>query len=205
MGFFSELAIQDLGVWQASYLIDQAFIIRDSIKSEGRIQSKRRPKKRNGCLIFVLLILGVIMWGIKNSGDSAHMGNQINKEQSNEAESSKHAEAKESLEKMLAQIKLNEELKKQAQPSPPTVKIPEQISIPEPQGLASLEKMELPLSVVTIEPFSLLNKIAKETPILTGTVIKITNRSKTGTLTAEINGELFVGNEDRLLGKIKSQ
>lgn len=67
-----------------------------------------------------------------------------------------------------------------------------------------LTETELPVLVVTTEPFTLLNNTGKETSIPIGTKIAITNRSKGGTLTTKIGGSLFVGNESRLLGKIKS-
>jgi hypothetical protein len=64
--------------------------------------------------------------------------------------------------------------------------------------------MAFPITVTTTQPFTLLDKAGKETPIPLGSSIKVMSRGKLGSLAMEINGAIFVGNEERLLGKIEA-
>lgn len=77
-------------------------------------------------------------------------------------------------------------------------------AVPEPQILNSLEGVSLPKTVIVTESFNLLNEVGKETKIPVGAIIKIEKRGEKGSLTCEIDGTLFVGNEYRLFGKVKA-
>ena len=72
-----------------------------------------------------------------------------------------------------------------------------------PLLIATLENVALPIKLVSTEEFLLLNKAGKQTTISTGSIITVENRGASGTLTTRINGETFVGNEQRLAGKAK--
>ncbi len=69
--------------------------------------------------------------------------------------------------------------------------------------LTTLEDVPLPTAVTVIEPITLLNATGKETAIPLDTVIMVEKRSSSGTLTMQINGALHVGNESRILQKVK--
>jgi hypothetical protein len=76
------------------------------------------------------------------------------------------------------------------------VKIPARVSSP-------FENKDFPLHLIVTEEVNLLNKVGKEVAIKKGAVIRIDKRSDSGTLTLSLNGELFVGNETRLIGKVE--
>jgi hypothetical protein len=78
-------------------------------------------------------------------------------------------------------------------------------AVPEPQILNSLEGVSLPKTVIVTESFNLLNEVGKETKIPVGAIIKIEKRGDKGSLTCQIDGTLFVGNEYRLFGKVKAR
>ena len=70
--------------------------------------------------------------------------------------------------------------------------------------LESFVAVLLPKTVVLSEKVQLLNAAGKEVTIPEYSSIKIITRSPHGTLTMEIDGNIFVGNEERLAGKFKS-
>jgi len=69
--------------------------------------------------------------------------------------------------------------------------------------LISVENIPLPVLVIVTDPVELLNATGKDVPIPVDTVIKIKNRTSHGTLTMEIDGAMFVGNEERLAKKVR--
>lgn len=73
-----------------------------------------------------------------------------------------------------------------------------------PEILASLEGIALPAVIVTTEEVTLRNSTGKEVALPKETNIKVTSRSTLGTLSMEIKGNLFVGNESRISGKVKN-
>jgi hypothetical protein len=72
-----------------------------------------------------------------------------------------------------------------------------------PLPITTLENVVLPIKLVSTEEFSLLNKSGEQNTIPTGSIITVESRGASGTLTTRINGEIFVGNEQRLSGKTK--
>ena len=76
-------------------------------------------------------------------------------------------------------------------------------AVTEPQILKTLEGVPLPRTVVVTESLNLLNERGKETAIPVGSIIKIEKRGEKGSLTCQIDGALFVGNELRFFGKVK--
>jgi len=71
------------------------------------------------------------------------------------------------------------------------------------QKLETLEGMTLPMTMITTNEVVLRDKTGKEVAVPTGSNIKVFTRSERGTLSMEINGAVFVGNESRILGKMK--
>jgi hypothetical protein len=67
--------------------------------------------------------------------------------------------------------------------------------------LESMEGMTLPITITTTSEVVLRDKSGKEVILPTGTSIKVSTRSEHGTLSMDINGALFVGNESRITGK----
>jgi hypothetical protein len=96
---------------------------------------------------------------------------------------------------------------KQTKPEAQATKPETEVAKPEtePSGILSLDGMVLPITLVTTAPITFLNAEGKETAIPAGSVIKIAKRSDKGTMTMQINGALYVGNEMRLSGKVKRQ
>lgn len=72
----------------------------------------------------------------------------------------------------------------------------------EPQPITTLENTALPITLVSTEEITLLDKTGKLTIIPTGAIITVESRGSIGTLTTRINGALFVGNEERFSGKV---
>lgn len=92
--------------------------------------------------------------------------------------------------------KTDAELKIQAPPKEKSMPRPREVQL-------SLEGVTLPATLTVMKEFNLLNATGQETPIPVNALIKVTQRSGTGTLSMEINGAFFVGNESRLSGKVK--
>ena len=187
-GYFSEKLIKDLGILQAAYLVDQA----DLIKEEGSANidtSQKRPPKLGGFvrLIFllgVLLLVAVLVRNFLNSEKDDPINNSDSK-----------------IEASIPEGSVKEAIKK-TRPEGQAAPVPGQISEAVEKTL-DLAVIQYPAIVVTTEKFELLNKEGKETPISVGTTINIVKRSDLGTLKMEVGGELFVGNESRLIGKVE--
>jgi hypothetical protein len=75
-------------------------------------------------------------------------------------------------------------------------------SVRKPQVLNSFGGISLPVSVTVVESVSLLNAAGEDTSFPAGSIIAVKERKPSGTLTTEINGSMFVGNESRLAGKV---
>ncbi len=72
---------------------------------------------------------------------------------------------------------------------------------PDPLLLKSLEGLQLPTTVTSIAPLSLLEPGGKEVVIPVNSTIKVVTRSEHGILTLEIRGTVFVGHEYRIADK----
>lgn len=70
--------------------------------------------------------------------------------------------------------------------------------------IESFNEIKLPAKFVIVAPVSLRDETGKESQFSPDTQIQIENRSEKGILTLRINGALFVGDESRVLGKVKS-
>lgn len=191
-GYFSERLIKDLGVWQASYLIEQALLI----KEEGSANidaSQNRTRKRGGCgrLLFLLLLLFLVIVIVRNCSKS-----EID-DTDNPSESQSELNIPE-VSGNAGEPKVPSGVEHESEVSPAPEASPEAPGMP-----LDLASVQYPAIVVTTERFGLLNSAGKETPIAVGTLIKIAKRSELGTLTMEIGEELFVGNESRLIGKVE--
>lgn len=187
-GYFSEKLIKDLGVLQASYLIDQA----DLIKAEGSANIDASPKRpgRLGGFVRLILFLGVlallfVVW-----------------KRFLKPEISDALDATVPKTEVAGSDVSNQSVERETSPQDRPDLVSEQTPEPVDEAL-DLASIQYPALVVTTQDFALLNKEGKETPIEIGTTIKIVERSELGTLKMEIGGELFVGNESRIIGKIK--
>ena len=190
-GMFSESTIRELGVWQASYLIGKAADIRAAENHAADLaDTGSGAKTRYGFLLVLLLIAGSLVWAAKHfsvypfeakPGDEA---SQIRIEPHGESGNVKPSATGN---------------QQRAEPAPETGETPANKS----RALKSLEGLDFPLPLVVVKPFELLNKLGKETTIAADTVITVVKRTEKGTLTMEINGETFVGNESRLSGKVE--
>ena len=189
-GYFSEKLIKNLGVWQASHLIEQAKLI----KEEGSANidaSQNKQRKKGGCgkLILFLLVLFVVI-GIASKRSGSEDDNPSNESESEVANPK-------------IPVKVDEDkTTKRAKPEGKADPVPEQIPKVVEKSL-DLAVIQYPATLVTTERFELLNEVGKETPIPVGTIIKIQSRTDLGTLEMTIGGKLFVGNEIRLKGKIE--
>ena len=74
---------------------------------------------------------------------------------------------------------------------------------PDPLLLKSLEGLQLPTTVTSIAPLSLLEPGGKEVTIPVNSIIKVVTRSEHGILTLEIHGTVFVGHEYRIADKVR--
>ncbi len=72
-------------------------------------------------------------------------------------------------------------------------------------AVSTLAGVTLPASLVVTEPVMLLDAAGKEVTIPVNVVIRVSNRSEKGTLSMTINNRSFVGNEERVAGKVKYQ
>lgn len=191
-GYFSEKLIKGLGAGQASYLIDQALLIKED--GSARIDaSNHKTRKKGGCGILVfLLVVGILVivmvkkWsgsGNDNPGrEFEPQREEISREIPKEAGTPKASERIEPVES----VAQTEKLPSESEATP-----------------LKLAEIQYPVTVQTTKLFSLFNKEGKETPIAPGTTIEIIERSDLGTLKMEIDGELFVGNESRIAGSIE--
>jgi hypothetical protein len=188
-GYFSEKLIKNLGSLQAAYLADQA----DLIKKEGsaNIDIYQKKPRKLGKPIIIVVLLGLIalvhfkgkeLFGPKADGLDQPAGRQS--------------------EAPKPEVPKREGTRKEprSEVSPVPAPVPEAPEMP-----LDLASVQYPAVVVATGPFVLLNSEGKETPIAAGTLIRVAKRSELGTLTMEINGALFVGNESRLVGKVRLQ
>jgi hypothetical protein len=191
-GYFTERLIQSLGIEQASYLINEAIAIRD----QGRYDDRwyRVPRKHYGCgsLILIIVVIATV------TGIASHFLSSNSSSPSDLTESESKPAAKERREKPTPSMKshVNGHGVSENQFAPAVVQPIETPSL-------NFEIMEFPVVVVTNDKVDLLNQEGKETPIGVGTSIKIMKRTPAGTLTMEIDGKLFFGNEARFLKKIR--
>jgi hypothetical protein len=191
-GYFSELVIKDLGVHQASYLVDQA----ELIKAEGSANidlSRKKPRKLGGLVRLVVLcaILGLaIVIGKKFLGSGTD-GAATHSESQTEG----------GLPEVSGNVGGQKESKMEGgqKRADPITELR-----PDSGGKSpDLAMIEYPATVLSTKGFSLLNQEGKETPIPVGTMIEIAERTDLGTLKMQIDGELFVGNESRVAGNVE--
>ena len=204
-GYFSEKLISNLGMWQASYLIDKAIQIKESEESEEDeprqlLRGKTRKSKNGGC--GCLLLVGVALFAgaasVKNCGSDK---NAFPTPSLADAEIAPRIPTR----PKQAEIETSPPVDQPAPYEDSFAILSEKTTAPPRPGLGSFDGLHFPLSIVAIEPFSLLDKAGKETAVAVGTLIQIISRTEKGTLTMEIGGSAFVGNEGRLFYKVKAQ
>ncbi|QTN31654.1 hypothetical protein HZ994_04725 [Akkermansiaceae bacterium] len=191
-GYFSEKLIKDLGALQASYLIDQA----ELIKAEGSANIDLSGKKSGklGGLVRLIVLCAVLILAIVIGKKFLGSGTD---DQATRSESQ--------TDKSLPEVSGNAGGQEGSQMEG-AQKTEDPITEPQPDsGWKSLDlaTIEYPATVLCTKGFSLLNHEGKETPIPVGTMIEIADRTDLGTLKMQIDGELFVGNESRVAGNVE--
>ena len=199
---FGETTLRDLGVLQASYLIDQAKQIREYEEEEKISAAKQNTKRGFGSVVVLVLILGAIFWGGKQymdslsgppapgSGQSVEPGASPSTKETQKPETPEGGHPQGVVNSALSTGETVSEVKK------PTLS-------PDLHELTTFAGLELPMTVRVIESLDLLNKVGKETTIPVGAIITIEERKNLGSLTMKIGAEGFVGNESRLLHKVR--
>ncbi|MEI6654158.1 MAG: hypothetical protein WCP45_05265 [Verrucomicrobiota bacterium] len=190
----NESDLARLGKWQASNLIDIAKMMRDQAGF-----SRTKITKKTGCLF--LIVVAIIMFfaivaGMKGTKSPPNSDDKPNPKLHDTTNASPGVENK------------TPPIAKPGNPPGNDLLTPlptDQTPSKKSEFLTNLEGVSLPLSVISTDEFTLLNEAGKETDIPIGTIIKISERGAKGSLTTEIKGKLFVGNELRLLGKVKPQ
>lgn len=200
-GYFTEKTILSLGMWQASYLIEQAIQIRESEKGAHDQQLEPRKGKSSPgfakwVVLFVvafLVFFGVGKLLMSRAGDSEPHSKEI------PLPFSSQVTPKEGTPTAKA-----ETAPPPAAPPvvPPPPKVIEDID-PVSGVVRKLASTLLPVTIETVDEISLRDEAGKETPIPPGVALQINKRTPGGTLTLVSSGKTYVGNEDRLLGKVR--
>lgn len=135
---------------------------------------KAKKSKRRGRAVVLFLMLGLIILWVFNPFDSSPQNPQIPEETADS----------------------------QANGGTPA-KTKQDILVQEVLPITTLENEPLPITLVSTEEFALLDKAGKPVTIPAGSIIIVESRDPVGTLITRINGDAFVGNENRLSGKAK--
>lgn len=162
------------------------------------------PKKRSclGCL-FKLVILAVVgFFALAALGYFLDKGE--NKKSEKTPTESKSANTTSSNDTQNAEIKNAASPDQKISPrSPGASTSPGKSVIEDVQAANPFEGQNFPLYVMVTDEVKLLNNEGKEIIIPKGSTLRIDSRSSKGTLTISLDKRLFVGNESRLLGKVK--
>jgi hypothetical protein len=204
--------LSSLGKWQASYLIEQAIEAKDDDQEEDSRPPRNSPRSGNkGCLLLKLILAALVFWFVFKTVSklsNPEMGSGI--EDKNVHASGKPDEKPDSTSDALAKVSEADVTKDSDShmedsgkkiPAPPIESLKGNVA--DPLFLKSLEGVSLPVTLSVVEPVSLLNAAGKEGVFPVNSVIKVTKRTERGTLSLEINGAIFVGNESRLSGKVR--
>lgn len=178
---FKEADIYKLGKWQALYLINK-------IKNSGEAASPRRRKRDSkgviNIMVKILFVLIAVVVGLV-----IHF-----KMKANEASNGNSAIDSSGVQRINGNTP--------AHPASDGKSSAEGVDTKQ-KIVTSFENVTIPVEVTNVDALTLLDSTGKESSIPSGTVIKIEKRSQIGTLTMRINDVLYVGNEARLLNKVK--
>lgn len=199
---FGESTVRELGVLQASYLIDQAKRILEYEEAQKISAAKQNTKRGLGSLVVLVLILGAIFWGGKQYMGS--LSGPTSPDPESRAEAGASPSSKEAREPVTPDEGHPHGVKDSAPSTAGEIGGDKKVQLsPDLNGLTTFAGLELPMSVRVVEALDLLNKVGKETTIPIGAIIMIEERKNLGSLTMKIEGETFVGNESRLLHKVR--
>ncbi len=185
----SESDLQSLGKWQASTLIDIAVHFRDS-------QSRAASGPSKSGVIGKIVILIVLLAG-GWTGYTYITGGSTESLVSAAKPSGKTAAPHGSSKPVRQPAEVTgtpAESSNAEIPSRPAAST---------GTLTTLEGLVLPVQLLATEGITLRDPTGMEVSLPAETTIKVTSRSDHGTLSMEINGALFVGNESRIAGKVK--
>jgi hypothetical protein len=198
-GYFSEKQISNLGMWQASYLIDKAVAMREieterEIKGSERLSARTTRGNGSGCLLLIAVIVGgFFLIRSCSKTEDTNTGTEVTELPQPHIKLDPVATAEPKDQEVDPKIKPREE---------PEL-IPLETAEPLSTEINSFEQMTFPVSVIVTKPITLLDRTGKDTLIPADSTLKIVSRGKKGTLTVDWNGVVFVGNEDRLFLKVK--
>lgn len=184
---FNDADLKALGRHQASWLIEKTKEARELAKS-GKTATR---KSRLGLLIIAAVVLGLAAWGHKLPGLWNKWMNPETPVQSTSGKPNPPSPPR------------TGNVPKEIENALDTPVVPDTADTAPSPPLATLANLPLPATLTVIEPVSLLNATGKEATFPVDTRITVENRSASGTLTMKIEGELFVGNESRLAGKVR--
>jgi hypothetical protein len=185
---FNDADLKALGKYQASWLIEKTKEARELAKS-GKSTTRKSPL---GLFTIATVFLGLALWG----PNLPKLWNQwMNPETPIQSTSGKPNPPS---------PPRTGNVPKEIENAPDTPALPDAADTAPSPPLATLANLPLPATLTVIDPVSLLNATGKEVTFPVDTLITVENRSAAGTLTMKIEGELFVGNESRLAGKVKS-
>ena len=189
---FKEADLANLGQWQVAYLIDQAEEIRNQIRAGP-------PKPKWGVTRFALiLVIGVATAGVvKRLMD--HSAATARQASSKLQDATAKAPASGNPADPFAQLHSDTAKNPSPAHAPPDTKP----TPPTAGTVTTLDGVALPIYVISTARVDLLNEAGKEVPIPAGSTIRIEKRGAKGSLTMHIKGATFVGNEMRILGKVR--
>lgn len=184
---FQESDLAELGGGQAAYLIDQA--------EKARSQSGPAPAKGGFWkMARIVLILALVAVTVKILIDRT-TDQQPQATPAVPEATGKTADAADPFARMPGGGATS--------PGQPRSSSNGQTTPPPPGTLTTLEGLVLPVVVTSTERFELLNAVGTETAIPVGCAIQIEKRGAKGALTLRIKGGVYVGNELRILGKVR--
>jgi hypothetical protein len=189
--------LQHLGKLQATGLIEHLLQERDEMRERDRASGKSRPsgKKTGWSGLMVLLMLGgvsFLIWKFAfNSGDGSPSPEpELAAGDDGQAPSARA---------------VREPASSETPVSPATPVLPEgSVVDDQPEGaISSFEAMDFPVRLVVLSPVVLLDPAGKEATIPADTELEVVSRKEGGTLTIRSASQTLVGNEIRILGKVR--
>lgn len=216
---FNESDLQSLGKWQASFLIDRIKDIKD--------ERPYKKKKTSGCTCLALVIISlflifVLVGAVKSCSDESAI--QTKNAQKSESIKNTKSDSKLNQESAPEQIPVAPKIKKPfdpfaepsddmedaptapIEPDKPLDKVLEKPITKAPIDdliLRNFEGAVFPLNITVIKTVLLRDESGKEITILPDAIIVVDGRSEKGILTLSIKGARYVGDESRVLGKVK--
>lgn len=201
-------AIRHLGKWQASWLIDslveQRYNAENDDEDGGQIKAPI-PQSRNGCgqrTLLLLIILGfTIYYFFVRSNDS-----EESPPKTTQPAEITLVEKRAGTNAAINTLPANELETAGPTALPDATKDPAQESdqLDSARPVLTFTDIELPATFLVLEDIEMLDPAGKEIVIPSKTLIEVVARKPAGTLTINALAETYVGNESRLIGKVRT-